>query len=113
MIIEQLANVALANDNLHNVFIRGKKGGLGLSDKRKRCEFLFLHYKCRKVQTDDCFLDSRMRLMIETCKINSPVAATRAPRELYPCLTSSTEQRGTSYFLLKIIVATSSQKTLT
>lgn len=35
MIIEQLANVTLANDNPYNVFIRGKKGGLGLSDKGK------------------------------------------------------------------------------
>lgn len=112
MIIEQLANVALANDNPYNVFIRGKKGGLGLSDKRKICEFLFFYYKCRKVQTDDS-LDSWMRPMIETCKINSPVAAMRAPRELYPSLTSSTEQRRTSYFILKIIIATSSQEMLT
>lgn len=34
MVIEQLANVALGNDNTYNVFIRGKKGGLSLSDKR-------------------------------------------------------------------------------
>lgn len=32
---EQLANVTLANDNPYNVFIRGEKGGLGLSDKGK------------------------------------------------------------------------------
>lgn len=91
-----VANVALAND-------------LGLSDRQKICEIMFFHYKCRKVQTDDCSLDSRIREMIETCKINSPAAATRAPRELYPSLTSSTEQRGTTYFILQIIVATSSQ----
>lgn len=109
MITEQLANVALANDSLYNVFIRGRKGGLGLSDRRKICEIIFFHYKCRKVQTDDCSLDSRIREMIETRKINSPAAATRAPRELHPCLTLSTEQRGTTYFILQIIVATSSQ----
>lgn len=109
MITEQLANVALVNDNPYNVFTRGRKGSLGLSDRQKICEILFFHYKCHKVQTDDCSLDSRIREMIETCKINSPAAAMRAPRELYPCLKSSAEQCGTTYFILQIIVATSSQ----
>lgn len=111
MVIEQLANVALGNDNPYNVFIRGKKGGLSLSDKRNICEFIFFRYKCCKVETDDCSLDSRMRLTIETCKINSPAAATGAPRIFYPCLTLSTDQRGTSNFILETIVATSSQET--
>lgn len=83
MIIEQLANGALANDNLYNVFIRGRKGGLGLSDNRKISEFIFLQHQCCKAQADDS-LDSRMRLTIETCKINSSAAATRAPGMLYP-----------------------------
>lgn len=42
MIIEQLANVALANDNPYIVFIRGKKGGLGLSDEKDMWISIFL-----------------------------------------------------------------------
>lgn len=54
IITEQLANVALANDNPYNVFIRGKKGGLGKSEIIFFHYAVFFHYKCRKVQTDDC-----------------------------------------------------------
>lgn len=35
MVIEQLSTIALANDNLYNVAIRGKKEGPHPGDKRK------------------------------------------------------------------------------
>lgn len=80
------------------------KGALAPVTTKKYVNVCIFYYKYSKWQTEECNLDSQMRLTIETFKINNPAAATRAPSIVSHRLLNQP-------FTLMTIVATSSQET--